>query len=87
MLETIQQSTSDGLAYEQHGDRVPVVFLHGLTLTAPRGGRSSSDSGKTCAASRLTCPATARRAANPALCARPPRGSTPRSRARGSMSR
>ena len=32
MLATIQRSTSDGLAYEQHGDGVPVVFLHGLTF-------------------------------------------------------
>ena len=32
MLETIQRSTSDGLAYEKHGDGVPVVFLHGLTF-------------------------------------------------------
>jgi pimeloyl-ACP methyl ester carboxylesterase len=32
MLETMQRSTSDGLAYEKHGDGVPVVFLHGLTF-------------------------------------------------------
>jgi pimeloyl-ACP methyl ester carboxylesterase len=32
MLATIQRSTSDGLAYEKHGDGVPVVFLHGLTF-------------------------------------------------------
>jgi pimeloyl-ACP methyl ester carboxylesterase len=32
MLETIQRSTSDGLAYEKHGDGIPVVFLHGLTF-------------------------------------------------------
>jgi pimeloyl-ACP methyl ester carboxylesterase len=32
MLETIQRSASDGLAYEKHGDGVPVVFLHGLTF-------------------------------------------------------
>jgi pimeloyl-ACP methyl ester carboxylesterase len=32
MLDTIQRSTSDGLAYEKHGDGVPVVFLHGLTF-------------------------------------------------------
>ena len=32
MLATIQRSTSDGLAYEKHGDGLPVVFLHGLTF-------------------------------------------------------
>ncbi len=32
MLETIRRSTSDGLAYEKHGDGVPVVFLQGLTF-------------------------------------------------------
>ena len=32
MLETIQRSTSGGLAYEKHGDGVPIVFLHGLTF-------------------------------------------------------
>jgi pimeloyl-ACP methyl ester carboxylesterase len=32
MLGTIRRSTSDGLAYEKHGDGVPVVFLHGLTF-------------------------------------------------------
>ncbi len=32
MLETLQRSTSDRLAYERHGDGIPVVFLHGLTF-------------------------------------------------------
>ena len=32
MLETIQRTTSGGLAYEEHGDGMPVVFLHGLTF-------------------------------------------------------
>ena len=32
MLETIQRSGSQGLAYEKHGDGTPVVFLHGLTF-------------------------------------------------------
>jgi pimeloyl-ACP methyl ester carboxylesterase len=32
MLETIQRTASQGLAYEQHGDGMPVVFLHGLTF-------------------------------------------------------
>jgi pimeloyl-ACP methyl ester carboxylesterase len=32
MLETIDRTASGGLAYEQHGDGMPVVFLHGLTF-------------------------------------------------------
>ena len=32
MLETIQRTGSQGLAYEKHGDGMPVVFLHGLTF-------------------------------------------------------
>jgi pimeloyl-ACP methyl ester carboxylesterase len=32
MLETIQRTTSGGLAYEEYGDGMPVVFLHGLTF-------------------------------------------------------
>ena len=32
MLETIDRTASGGLAYEQHGDGIPVVFLHGLTF-------------------------------------------------------
>src|SRR5256885_4035124 len=32
MLETIQRTASGGLAYEKHGDGMPVVFLHGLTF-------------------------------------------------------
>ncbi|HEY2258644.1 MAG TPA: alpha/beta fold hydrolase [Solirubrobacteraceae bacterium] len=32
MLETIDRTASGGLAYEKHGDGMPVVFLHGLTF-------------------------------------------------------
>jgi pimeloyl-ACP methyl ester carboxylesterase len=32
MLETIDRTASAGLAYERHGDGIPVVFLHGLTF-------------------------------------------------------
>ena len=32
MLETIDRTASGGLAYEQHGHGMPVVFLHGLTF-------------------------------------------------------
>jgi pimeloyl-ACP methyl ester carboxylesterase len=32
MLETTRRTASGGLAYEQHGDGMPVVFLHGLTF-------------------------------------------------------
>ena len=32
MLETIDRTASGGLAYEEHGDGMPVVFLHGLTF-------------------------------------------------------
>ncbi len=32
MLDTIQRTASQGLAYEKHGDGTPVVFLHGLTF-------------------------------------------------------
>jgi pimeloyl-ACP methyl ester carboxylesterase len=32
MLEMIHRTASGGLAYEQHGDGMPVVFLHGLTF-------------------------------------------------------
>src|SRR4051794_37297289 len=32
MLETTHRTASGGLAYERHGDGVPVVFLHGLTF-------------------------------------------------------
>src|SRR5436305_4341508 len=32
MLETIDRTASGGLAYETHGDGMPVVFLHGLTF-------------------------------------------------------
>ena len=32
MLETMQRSTSHGRAYENHGNGVPVVVLHGLTF-------------------------------------------------------
>src|SRR5438105_5597173 len=32
MLETIERTASDGLAYETYGDGMPVVFLHGLTF-------------------------------------------------------
>jgi pimeloyl-ACP methyl ester carboxylesterase len=32
MLETIQRTVSGGLAYEQYGDGMPAVFLHGLTF-------------------------------------------------------
>src|SRR4051812_14758900 len=32
MLETMERTTRGGLAYEQHGDGMPVVFLHGLTF-------------------------------------------------------
>ena len=32
MLEAIRRTESQGLAYEKHGDGIPVVFLHGLTF-------------------------------------------------------
>lgn len=32
MFETINRTASGGLAYEEHGDGMPVVFLHGLTF-------------------------------------------------------
>ena len=32
MLDPIHRTTRGGLAYEEHGDGMPVVFLHGLTF-------------------------------------------------------
>ena len=88
MLETIHRTASGGLAYEMHGDGIPVVFLHGLTFDRTTWRPIIERLGDGVRSIAVDLPGHGDTAGEPVHHARGGRaGSTPHSRPLGSMSR